>query len=195
MNLVNQSKMKREQVKAITEWQQVPNVAIEKALKLNVPNGVFRKLKSSRRDQEIKEWRNVAIFCFWLNGATTIEAMERFGRVPSTFHGSFKHLSNEIEGFNKDSQYLERIRLINYYAKNRIAYCDEDSIQIGDLVVYYRSEFEPADEECGIVGGWAVDIVEVHGIVESEHIKGGVVELPIDEYDEQSLINEIKKVL
>ena len=186
--------MNREQVKAITEWQQVPNVAIEKALKLNVPNGVFRKLKSSRRDQEIKEWRNVSIFCFWLNGATTTEVMERFGRTHSTFNNCHKQLVYEIEGF-KICNYLERIRLINYYAKNRIAYCDEDSTQIGDLVVYYRSEFEPADEECGIVGGWAVDIVEVHGIVESEHIKGGVIEVPIDEYDEQSLMNEIKKVL
>lgn len=187
--------MTREQVKAITEWQQVPNVAIEKALKLNVPSGVFRKLKSTRRNQEIKEWRNVAAFCFWLNGATTTDAMERFGRSHCTFSNSFKHLLNEIEGFNKNSKYLERIRLINFYAKKRIAYCDEDNVQIGNLVVYYRSEFEPADEDCGIVGGWAVNIVEVHGIVESEHIKGGVIEVPIDEYNEQSLMNEIKKVL
>jgi hypothetical protein len=194
MNLVKQKTMNREELKAIVEWKQVPNVAIEKALKLNVPSGVFRKLKNSNH-QEIKEWRNVAIFCFWLNGATTTEAMGRYGRCHSTFSNSLKNLVKEIEGFDKNSKYLERIRLINYYAKNRIAYCDEDNIQIGDLVVYYRSEFEPSDEECGIVGGWAVDIIEVHGIVESEHLKGGVIEVPINEYDEQSLINEIKNKL
>jgi hypothetical protein len=175
-------------------WENVNTTALEIAIKLNVPENIKPAISTRSRKRDVMEWRSACIIAFWLNNETTEEATARYNREHSTIHNLLENLDNEFCGYasyNLD----ERIRLINYYAKNRVAYCDEDNIQIGDLVVYYRSEFEPADEECGVVGGWAVDIVEVHGIVESEHLKGGVIEVPINEYDEQSLINAIKNKL
>ena len=61
----------------------------------------------------------------------------------------------------------------------------------GELYRIYYAYYEESDEAVGFIGGWRVEILGVRGIVESEHLVGGVIELKIENFDEQSIINEI----
>jgi len=183
----------KEDYKGRNGWHEISIIALENAMRQKIPSKIYKLMFTKSRETEVKNWRNACMISYWLCGLSMDEASRKMGRTYSNLVNSLNRFDEEYEGFADFGLSRKIADLNNYAFRNRPA--DADETQLGDLIVSYYAYYEEPDEDVGFVGGWRVEVVGVRGIVESEHLVGGVIELPIENYDEQSIINEIKNKL
>jgi hypothetical protein len=130
--------MNRKDFKAIG-WQKVSEKALNKAIELNVPENIFKVIAGKSRETDIKRWRNVIMMCHWLNGECLAHSSRTMNRHHSTLLHAMKSVKDEIDGYI-DEHYVERLRLINYYALNRVPTEMDKYLNLEDVTVIYKEE-------------------------------------------------------
>jgi hypothetical protein len=70
------------------------------------------ELQSKKRTRELTMWRDVSMIWVWLQGATTVQAAQRFNRDHSTLIYSVQKLADTLDGFGfyELRDILERIK-------------------------------------------------------------------------------------
>jgi hypothetical protein len=130
--------MNRKDFRAIG-WQKVSEKALNQAIELNVPENIFKVIAGKSRETDIKRWRNVIMMCHWLNGECLAHSARTMNRHHSTLLHAMKSVKDEIDGFI-DEHYVERLRVINYYALNRVPTEMDKYINLEDVTVIYKEE-------------------------------------------------------
>lgn len=179
----------KEDYKGRNGWHEISVFALENAMRNKIPSRVYKLMYTKSRETEVKNWRNACMISYWLCGLSMDEASKKMGRSHCNLVNSLNRFDEEYQGFADFGLSRKIADLNNHAYKNRP--CEADEIQLGDLIVSYYAYYEESDEEVGFIGGWRVEVLGVRGIVESEHLVGGVIELKIWNYDEEAIIHEI----
>jgi len=112
-------KNKRKDYKDAIGWERVSAERLERSINLNVPQNAINSLNLRRGSNEIVNWKWVVWLSHYINGISDKEFAEKFKRDRTTLINAKKKLQSEIDGF-ANYKLIERLRLINYYAVNRI---------------------------------------------------------------------------
>jgi len=112
-------KNERQHYKDAIGWERVSSERLEKSINLNVPKNAINALHLRRGSNEIVNWKWVVWLSHYINGISDMQFAEKFNRDRTTLINAKKKLQSEIDGF-ANYKLIERLRLINYYAVNRI---------------------------------------------------------------------------
>lgn len=182
---------KREDYQKQLEWQEVKTSYLEQAIDELLPTFYKHQVKTKERSHDVRDWRNVLMLCYWLNGESTTKVSKRFNRTHASFLNCFQHLDADLQGFDKEAKYVERIKQIN-----KKAYIDYDRfykefqhIEFDNVTVFYDIEYYKFEN-------WhEITIVNVSAFVQDTFITDGEQLISIDCYDETILVEEIKRKL
>ena len=144
-------------------WQKVSEKALNEAIELNVPENIFKEIAGKSRETDIKRWRNVIMMCHWLNGECLAHSARTMNRHHSTLLHAMNSVKDEIDGFI-DEHYVERLRVINYYALNIVPTEMDRFLELEDVKVTYKEQND------------------------------GTIELIEVKWNTEDLINKIKKI-
>lgn len=182
---------RREKYQNLLGWKKVKTSYLDNAIDEIVPPSFKIEINTKTRSRETVHWRNVLMLCYWLNDESILSASKRFDKNHATLLNGLKHLEIDLEGFDDELKYAERIKQINKkaYIDYERFYKEYQSIEFDNVTVFYDVEYYKFEN-------WhEIKIVNVSALVQDTFITDGEQLITIDCYDETILVEEIKRKL